>query len=83
MSEIPKMKCPNCGAPMEYCGGPSDTNIFIMICTATGCHYQGTYYAEAEKQAQKQTQNEHALFDSVSATISPICVPPSGTAFAP
>jgi len=46
MSEIPTMKCPECGAPMAYCGGPSDSNIFIMVCTAAGCHYQETCYAE-------------------------------------
>jgi len=47
MSEIPAMKCPECGAPMEYRGGPSDSNIFIMVCPVEGCHYQGTYYVEA------------------------------------
>ena len=47
MSEIPEMKCPQCGTPMEYCGGPSDSNIFIMRCTREGGRYQGTYYAEA------------------------------------
>lgn len=44
---IKKMRCPECGASMEYCGGPSDSNIFIMRCVREGCRYQGTYYAEA------------------------------------
>ena len=51
MSEIPVMKCPECDALMEYRGGPSDSNIFIMICTATVCRYQETCYAENLSQA--------------------------------
>jgi hypothetical protein len=49
MSGIPEMKCPGCGTEMNYEGGPSDGNIFIMICPK--CHYQQEYYAEdgAEK----------------------------------
>ena len=55
MSGIPAMKCPRCGAPMEYRGGPSDSNIFIMSCTKEGCRYQGTYYAEEPRRKELKT----------------------------
>jgi len=44
---IPEIKCRYCETPMEYRGGPSDSNIFIMVCPKEGCGYQGTYYAGA------------------------------------
>ncbi|TSC91093.1 MAG: hypothetical protein CEN90_641 [Parcubacteria group bacterium Licking1014_17] len=52
MSEIPEMRCPECGALMRYGGGPSDTNIFIMICTRGGCHRQETYYLETRREKE-------------------------------
>ena len=48
MSEIPVINCPECGSPMEYRGGPSDSNLFIMTCPTPGCGYQQTYYLEAD-----------------------------------
>lgn len=56
MSEIPVMKCPECGATMEYQGGPSDSNIFIMICPREECRYQRTCYAEATAQSHFLTK---------------------------
>lgn len=52
MPGIPEMNCPQCGAPMEYCAGPSDSNIFIMKCTHEGCRYQSTHYAEVPKEEE-------------------------------
>ena len=53
MWSIPDMKCPECGALMEYRGGPSDSNIFIMVCPVPGCRYTGTYYAEVPAERKK------------------------------
>lgn len=49
MSEIPEMNCPECSAPMEYFGGPSDSNIFTMRCMRDGCRYQQTCYGGRER----------------------------------
>lgn len=57
MSDIPTMNCPECGAPMEYRGGPSDSNIFIMVCTAKGCRFQETCYMEAKRHIKEQEQD--------------------------
>lgn len=53
MRGIPQMKCPECNALMEYHGGPSDTNIFIMVCSNPACRRQEEYYAEPEKVEEK------------------------------
>lgn len=53
MSEIPEMKYPKCGAPMKYAGGPSDSNIFIMVCANPECRRQETYYAESTQQKKE------------------------------
>jgi len=47
MCEIPPMECQECGAPMEYSGGPSDSNIFIMRCVNPKCRRQEIWYAES------------------------------------
>lgn len=52
MSGISEIKCPLCDTLMEYGGGPSDSNIFIMTCPRERCRYQGTYYAEAPKKKE-------------------------------
>ncbi len=54
MSEIPVRKCPKCGELMEYRGGPSDSNIFIMFCTAENCRYQITCYADVSSASTSQ-----------------------------
>lgn len=57
MSGIPAMKCRQCGAPMEYLGGPSDSNIFIMRCTKKGCGLQSTHYAVAPREKRVPRQS--------------------------
>lgn len=54
MCEIPPMECRECGAPMEYAGGPSDSNIFIMRCTNPKCRRQETCYIGSTPQEQPQ-----------------------------
>lgn len=53
MCEIPPMKCQECGAPMEYIGGPSDSNIFIMVCTNSECRRQETCYMGPTQQKKE------------------------------
>ena len=49
MSEIPEIKCPECRTLMEYYGGPSNTNLFIMRCPTKNCGFEQTCYAESKK----------------------------------
>ena len=53
MFGIPQMKCQECDVPMECQGGPSDTNIFIMVCSNPACRRQKKCYAEPEKTENK------------------------------
>ena len=63
MQGIPVMKCPTCGTLMKYRGGPSDSNIFFMICPATGCRHQETCYAE-QTSSQKGDGDEVKIDES-------------------
>ncbi len=74
MSEIPKIKCPRCGTDMHYAGGPSDSNLFTMVCPGCGhqsTHYCGSKYEQEQERALKISENlgavisgEHIVYTS-------------------